>query len=100
MGCFIYCLFGTSKDITLGPTAIMSLMTAAFAASPIPGDATYAIVLTLVSGCFQLLMGILSLGKCCNTKQRKYKSYYRFSNKGAGRGSKGIGGNIVPASTV
>ncbi|EDO34158.1 predicted protein, partial [Nematostella vectensis] len=24
MGCFVYCVFGTSKDITLGPTAIMS----------------------------------------------------------------------------
>jgi len=26
VGCFIYCLMGTSKDITLGPTAIMSLI--------------------------------------------------------------------------
>ena len=28
MGCFIYAVFGTSKDITLGPTAILSLLTA------------------------------------------------------------------------
>ena len=26
MGVFIYCLMGTSKDVTLGPTAIMSLI--------------------------------------------------------------------------
>lgn len=26
IGCFIYCVMGTSKDITLGPTAIMSLI--------------------------------------------------------------------------
>jgi len=65
MGCFIYMIFGTSKDITLGPTAIMSLMTASFAASPIhddPENPTLAIVLCLLSGCVQLLMGMLSLG--------------------------------------
>ena len=27
MGCFVYCVFGSSKDITIGPTAIMALMT-------------------------------------------------------------------------
>ena len=31
MGCFIYCLMGTSKDITMGPTAIMSILTAEYA---------------------------------------------------------------------
>ena len=63
MGCFIYTVFGTSKDITLGPTAIMSLMTAAFAASPVPGDATYAIVLSLMAGVIQVAMGFLHLGE-------------------------------------
>lgn len=63
MGCFIYCFLGTSKDITLGPTAIMSLMTATFAMSPIAEDPTYAIVLCLMTGVVQLLMGLLNLGK-------------------------------------
>ena len=63
MGCFVYCLMGTSKDITLGPTAIMSLMTAAFGVSPIPGDPTFAVVLALFTGIFQLVMGLFSLGK-------------------------------------
>ena len=27
MGCFTYCVFGSAKDITIGPTAIMALMT-------------------------------------------------------------------------
>lgn len=31
VGCFVYCFFGTSKDIQLGPTAIMSFLTAIFA---------------------------------------------------------------------
>lgn len=62
MGCFVYCFLGTAKDITLGPTAIMSLMTATFATSPIEEDATYAIVLCLITGCVQLLLGLLNLG--------------------------------------
>ena len=70
MGCFIYCLLGTSKDITLGPTAIMSLMTAAFGTSPIEHDATVAIVLTLFCGIVQFLMGVLHLGKL------KHNSYH------------------------
>ncbi|XP_052766037.1 sodium-independent sulfate anion transporter-like isoform X2 [Mya arenaria] len=66
MGCFVYTLLGTSKDITLGPTAIMSLMTAAFASSPIPNDPTYALILTLVCGVVQFLMGVLHLGIMVN----------------------------------
>ena len=27
MGCFFYCIFGSVKDITIGPTAIMAIMT-------------------------------------------------------------------------
>lgn len=65
MGGFIYCFFGTSKDITLGPTAIMSLLVAEFASerSPIHDDATYAIILTLISGLITLAMGLLNLGQ-------------------------------------
>ncbi|WAQ96757.1 S2611-like protein [Mya arenaria] len=54
------------QDITLGPTAIMSLMTAAFASSPIPNDPTYALILTLVCGVVQFLMGVLHLGIMVN----------------------------------
>lgn len=66
MGCFIYCIFGTSKDITLGPTAIMSLMTSTFATSPEKWDPTYAIILTLACGVVQFLMGIFQLGIVVN----------------------------------
>lgn len=66
MGVFVYTILGTSKDITLGPTAIMSLMTAAFAASPVQNDPTYAIVLCLMCGAVQLLMGLLHLGILVN----------------------------------
>lgn len=26
MGCFVYLVFGSSKDVTVGPTAIMALL--------------------------------------------------------------------------
>lgn len=62
MGCFVYSIFGTAKDITLGPTAIMSLMTASFGSSPIQNDPTYALILTFIGGFVQLLMGLFNLG--------------------------------------
>ncbi|KAL8163431.1 UNVERIFIED_CONTAM: hypothetical protein K2H54_020937 [Gekko kuhli] len=58
MGCFIYCLLGTAKDVTLGPTAIMSLLVSSYAFH----DPAYAVLLTFLSGCIQLIMGLLHLG--------------------------------------
>uniref|UniRef100_H2ZD18 STAS domain-containing protein n=1 Tax=Ciona savignyi TaxID=51511 RepID=H2ZD18_CIOSA len=58
MGGFIYCIFGTSKDVTLGPTAIMSLLVHTYA----NGDPVQAVVLTFFCGCVQLFMGIFRLG--------------------------------------
>ncbi|XP_062976204.1 sodium-independent sulfate anion transporter [Elgaria multicarinata webbii] len=58
MGSFIYCLLGTSKDVTLGPTAIMSLLVSSYAFH----DPAYAILLAFLSGCIQLAMGLLHLG--------------------------------------
>ncbi|XP_042305360.1 sodium-independent sulfate anion transporter isoform X2 [Sceloporus undulatus] len=58
MGCFVYCFLGTSKDVTLGPTAIMSLLVSSYAFH----DPTYAILLAFLSGCIQLAMGLLHLG--------------------------------------
>ena len=40
----------------------MSLMTAAFAETPVEKDPTYAIILTLFCGVVQLVMGVLHLG--------------------------------------
>ncbi|KAL7989547.1 hypothetical protein Chor_012213 [Crotalus horridus] len=58
MGCFIYCLLGTSKDVTLGPTAIMSLLVSSYAFH----EPALAVLLTFLSGCIQLAMGLLHLG--------------------------------------
>jgi len=65
MGCFVYTIFGTSKDVTLGPTAIMSLLTASKATNvnhPVDINVRNAVALTLLSGLVQFLMGILNLG--------------------------------------
>ncbi|CAL1531872.1 unnamed protein product [Lymnaea stagnalis] len=72
VGCFVYCVLGTSKDITLGPTAILSLMTATFGTSVSPElptggkDPTLTIVLTMFTGLIQLVLGILKLGILVN----------------------------------
>ncbi|XP_075973645.1 sodium-independent sulfate anion transporter [Anticarsia gemmatalis] len=59
MGCFVYIVFGSCKDITLGPTALLALMTY----QQIQGrNADYAVLLCFLSGVVQLVMGILHLG--------------------------------------
>lgn len=67
MGGFMYALFGMSKDISVGPTAIMSLLVAQYG-TPLPGDEelndpTYAILLAFCCGIVQIVFGILHLGK-------------------------------------
>ncbi|XP_072208202.1 sodium-independent sulfate anion transporter isoform X2 [Excalfactoria chinensis] len=58
VGCFVYCLLGTAKDVTLGPTAIMSLLVSSYTFH----DPSYAVLLAFLSGCIQLAMGLLHLG--------------------------------------
>ncbi|EEC18768.1 sulfate/anion exchanger, putative, partial [Ixodes scapularis] len=59
MGGFMYAIFGSCKDLTIGPTAIMSIMTAEYVKH---GGPTYAVILTFLSGIIQILMGVLNLG--------------------------------------
>ncbi|KAL5484099.1 hypothetical protein EMCRGX_G020545 [Ephydatia muelleri] len=67
MGCFVYTFFGTSKDVSLGPTAILSLLTLTLIdGCGTPGDkeshAPCAVALTLFSGLVQLVCAVLNLG--------------------------------------
>ncbi|XP_059003300.1 sodium-independent sulfate anion transporter isoform X3 [Mustela lutreola] len=58
MGCFVYFFLGTSRDVTLGPTAIMSLLVSFYTFH----EPAYAVLLAFLSGCIQLAMGFLHLG--------------------------------------
>ncbi|XP_076791476.1 sodium-independent sulfate anion transporter isoform X3 [Arvicanthis niloticus] len=58
MGCFVYFFLGTSRDVTLGPTAIMSLLVSFYTFR----EPAYAVLLAFLSGCLQLAMGLLHLG--------------------------------------
>ncbi|KAI5723570.1 hypothetical protein M8J76_008161 [Diaphorina citri] len=58
-GCLVYALLGSCKDITIGPTALMSLMTYQ---QIIGRNVDFAILLCFLSGIVQLLMGVLHLG--------------------------------------
>ncbi|XP_073335026.1 sodium-independent sulfate anion transporter [Pagrus major] len=58
MGGFIYTLLGTSKDVTLGPTAIMSLL----CFSVVGGQPDRAVLLSLLCGLIQAVMALLRLG--------------------------------------
>lgn len=60
MGCFVYIFFGTVKQMTIGPTAIMSIMTLAYAAEKPP---EYAVLLCFTTGLVTFLAGILQLGR-------------------------------------
>ena len=55
----MYLFLGSSKDITVGPTAIMALMTAQYAANKGPA---FAVLLAFLSGIICFVFGILRLG--------------------------------------
>lgn len=63
-------IFGSSRQLATGPVAVVSLLTAS-ALEPIAGTnpeayLTYAIVLALFVGIFQLMLGLLRLGVLVN----------------------------------
>ncbi|KAJ1526898.1 hypothetical protein ONE63_008450 [Megalurothrips usitatus] len=59
MGSFVYVFFGSTKDITVGPTAIMALMTQSYVLNFGPD---FAVLLTFLSGCIIAVLGLLQLG--------------------------------------
>lgn len=59
MACFIYTIFGSCKDSPMGPTAISAILTRENLHGHGP---EFAVLLCFLSGCVELLMGILQLG--------------------------------------
>ena len=66
----VYAVFGTSRQLAVGPVAILSLMTAAAAGKiAVQGSPEYisaAVILALLSGLILLAMGVLRLGFLAN----------------------------------
>ncbi|XP_035777855.1 sodium-independent sulfate anion transporter-like isoform X1 [Anopheles albimanus] len=58
LGCIVYIVFGSCKDVPMGPTAIASLLTFQTAG----GSVGKSILLCFLSGLVELLMGIFGLG--------------------------------------
>eukprot|EP00042_Codosiga_hollandica_P051098 m.622128 g.622128 ORF g.622128 m.622128 type:complete len:305 (-) comp58217_c0_seq6:1618-2532(-) len=62
-GLLFYMFLGTSKDITIGPTAIMSLITASTCVGPDGKTSVeYAIFMSFFAGILQMILGIFRLG--------------------------------------
>jgi len=63
-GPFLYIIFGSCKDVPMGPTAVLSLLTFQQVGQHGEYAPYYAILLCFMTGCIMVLMGILGLGKC------------------------------------
>nr|CAD7587967.1 unnamed protein product [Timema genevievae] len=59
MGPFVYVLFGSCKDITVGPTALLALMTQSLTTRC---GTDFVVLLTFLSGCVISMLGILRMG--------------------------------------
>ncbi|CAK9817230.1 Sodium-independent sulfate anion transporter [Anthophora quadrimaculata] len=57
-GSFVYIIFGTCREVNIGPTALISLLTYTYAR----GIPEYAILLCFLSGCVTVVLGTLRLG--------------------------------------
>lgn len=73
-GCFVYFFLGTSRDVTLGPTAIMSLLVSLYTFR----EPAYAVLLAFLSGCIQLAMGLLCLGETAPSLARHLPGEHTF----------------------
>ncbi|XP_057380361.1 sodium-independent sulfate anion transporter-like [Daphnia carinata] len=60
MGCFVYAVLGSTHAITIGPTALMALVTYDSGATQMGPEA--AILLAFLTGCIILLFGLLNFG--------------------------------------
>lgn len=69
MGCFVYTVFGSCKDITIGPTALMALMTYQQIAER---NTDYAVLLCFLTGIIQFFMAVFHLGMKTKQTQTDY----------------------------
>lgn len=63
MGGIVYAFLGSCRQVTIGPTALLALMTSRHTSFGLDSGPSYAIMLCLISGIVELLMALLRLGK-------------------------------------
>lgn len=97
VGCFMYFLFGSVKDVTVAPTSIMAIMVQGVVLRLGPGAA----LLTLLAGAVTFLFGVLNLGflvrfismpvitgfttaACLTIGSAQLRSLFGISSKGKG----------------
>jgi len=61
MSCFVYIFLGSCKEITIGPTAMMAIMTNPFVVQN--DNADFAVLLCFLAGCVMVVVASLRLGK-------------------------------------
>lgn len=64
----MYVFLGTIKEVSIGPTSLMALLTAQYTVDKPP---EYAVILAFLAGSVELLMGVFRLSKyinICNTR--------------------------------
>ncbi|RLU22501.1 hypothetical protein DMN91_004779 [Ooceraea biroi] len=59
IGGFVYIVFGTIREVSIGPSSLMALVTLQYIRD-MPLD--FLVLLCFLAGCVELLMGILNLG--------------------------------------
>lgn len=64
LGCFVYIILGSCKDVPVGPTAIASLLTYQVVQGRGP---EHAILLCFLSGLIEIVMGLFGLGEFDST---------------------------------
>ncbi|KAJ3251598.1 Sulfate permease 2, partial [Boothiomyces macroporosus] len=66
VGVVLYFLFATSKDVTIGPTAVLSQLSGQLLAANAKGlgidIVSYSVTLAFITGIYQLVIGFLRLG--------------------------------------
>lgn len=59
MGSLVYTLLGTVKEVSIGPTSLMSIVTISYTYEK---PVEYVLIMTFVCGCVEFLMGVFKLG--------------------------------------
>ncbi|XP_076258857.1 sodium-independent sulfate anion transporter-like isoform X2 [Rhynchophorus ferrugineus] len=59
IGSFTYIFFGTVKEVSIGPTSLMALLTFSYVVGK---PVEFVILLTFIAGCVELAMGLFNLG--------------------------------------